>query len=88
MEKHSLVSVITPTYNRPQYHQKLYECFSHQTYPHKKLLILDDTPEPSVFFKNLKDDRVRYIHVWQKLTIGALTVSYSNFFNEKNISGF
>jgi glycosyltransferase involved in cell wall biosynthesis len=48
----------------------LYECFLNQTYPHKELLILDDTPEPSVFFKNLKDDRVRYIHAWKRLTIG------------------
>ena len=65
-----LVSVITPTYNRPHYHKRLYECFISQTYPQKELLVLDDSQEPSPFFTHLKDPQVHYTHISKKMTIG------------------
>ena len=70
MKKHPLISIITPTYNRSKYHERLYECFTSQTYPQKELLILDDSQEPSSFFTNLKDPRVHYTHSPKRLTLG------------------
>lgn len=70
MKKNPLISVITPTYNRSKYHERLYECFANQTYPQKELLILDDSPEPSSFFTKLKDPRVHYTHSSKRLTLG------------------
>ena len=66
-----LVSVITPTYGRPHYHQRLYQSFCHQQYPNKQLLVLDDSPEASPFFTELTDDRVRYQWSSERLSIGA-----------------
>lgn len=64
------VSIICPTYNRPEYHFQLYSMFIHQTHTNKELLILDDSPHPSPFFSQLTDDRVTYIHVSIKVSIG------------------
>ena len=85
-----LVSILTPTREKTQSrHPLLYNCFAHQTYPHRciepicdviwkwviwyenlsgrELLVLDDSPAPSIFFTTLKnqgqDPRVTYIHV-------------------------
>lgn len=65
-----LVSVITPTYGRPHYHERLYQSFCHQNYPNKQLLVLDDSPEASSFFTALKDDRVGYHWTPERHTIG------------------
>ncbi|MES2198904.1 MAG: glycosyltransferase [Chlamydiota bacterium] len=69
-KKDPLISVITPSYNRSKYHNRLYECFISQTYPQKELRILDDSPEPSIFFTNLKDTRIHYTHSSTRQTIG------------------
>ncbi len=68
--KKPLISVITPTYNRSCYHERLYRSFTEQTYPNKELLILDDTEKPSEFFSRLEDKRVTYIHSQARLNIG------------------
>ncbi len=65
------VSVICPTYNRPDRHQLLYAAFTHQTYKNKELLVYDDSPSPSAFFQGLEDDRVTYHHITEKKSIGA-----------------
>jgi glycosyltransferase involved in cell wall biosynthesis len=56
------VSVLTPTRNRESYIRNLYTYFKAQRYSDKELIILDDSPHPSLFFQNLNDPEVRYIH--------------------------
>jgi len=68
------VSVICPTYNRHNRHEGLYTAFQTQNHPDKDLWILDDSPQPSPFFRDkvgTKDPRVHYIHQSDRLTIGA-----------------
>ncbi|HSX26996.1 MAG TPA: glycosyltransferase [Chlamydiales bacterium] len=64
------ISVICPTYNRSDRHANLYAAFDQQTYENKELLVLDDSPEPSLFFTHLKDPRVKYINLPERGTIG------------------
>lgn len=54
------IAVITPTFQRARYHDKLWRTFAAQTYEPKELWILDDSPEPSEFFLKLSDPRVHY----------------------------
>lgn len=64
------VTVITPTHQRAPYLQNLYHIFKAQTYPNKELLILDDSPRPSAFFKKLQDPEVRYFYSDDVLSVG------------------
>ena len=58
-----LVSVVTPTTaSRHWCHEQLYACFCSQSWPNKELIILDDGPEPSPWFRHIDDGRVRYMH--------------------------
>lgn len=57
------ISILTPTYNREGFLQNAHKYFLHQTYPNLEWVILDDSPLPSVYFNNLSDTRVRYIHL-------------------------
>jgi len=63
-------SVICPTYDRPDKHPNLYQAFAWQTYENRELLIYDDSLEPSIFFLNLKDARVKYFHSPERVSIG------------------
>lgn len=56
------VTVITPTFEREHFAERLYGCFAAQTYPDLELLVLDDSPLPSKFFSGCRDPRVRYWH--------------------------
>jgi len=73
------ISVICPTYNRPDKHANLYQAFAWQNYENKELLVLDDSPTPSSFFLQLQDDRVSYYHMPKRLSIGFKR----NYLNEK-----
>lgn len=64
------VSIICPTFNRPERHRNLYAAFYHQTYQNRELLILDDSPEPSPFFTRVQDNRVKYFHNPVRASIG------------------
>ncbi len=64
------VSVICPTYNRPSCHKNLYRVFDHQTYQDKELVVLDDSHEPSPFFSELRDERVKYYHLPKRMILG------------------
>jgi glycosyltransferase involved in cell wall biosynthesis len=64
-----LVSVITPTFNRPQFLRKLIHGLRAQDYPAIEWLILDDSPEPSVTFTD-GDRNIFYQHIDRKLSIG------------------
>ena len=63
-----LVSVICPTYNRPQYLPTAIRCFFQQTYPNKEMIIVDDGMSVCSI---PADERVRYIHVNDRMTTGA-----------------
>lgn len=65
------VSVIVPTYSRPEYHEPLYRTFTAATYPSKELRVLDDSAAPSPFFSALRDPRVRYMWTPQRASIGT-----------------
>ena len=65
-----LVTCIMPTYNRRSFVPQAVRCFLRQDYPRLELLVLDDGSEPvSDLVPN--NDRVRYIRLNRKLTIGA-----------------
>lgn len=65
------VSVLCPTYGRPERHEQLHRVFADQTWPDKDLWLLDDSPEPSPFFRQLQDRRVHYLHSAGRMPIGA-----------------
>jgi glycosyltransferase involved in cell wall biosynthesis len=65
------VSVVCPTFGREAHGERLYEIFVAQTYENRELLILDDSPWPSPFFKGLKDARVQYHHTTVRTSVGA-----------------
>jgi glycosyltransferase involved in cell wall biosynthesis len=65
------VSVVCPTFGRETHGQRLYEIFLAQTYENRELIIFDDSPQPSQFFKGIKDDRVRYHHTTVRTSVGS-----------------
>lgn len=64
------VSVAVVTYNREHFMPAIYNVYARQTYPDTELLVLDDSDEPSAFFSQLDDPRVRYTHVRRRVSIG------------------
>jgi glycosyltransferase involved in cell wall biosynthesis len=65
-----LVSCIMPTYNRRAFVPRAIEYFLRQDYPRKELLILDDGEE-TVGDLVPADERIRYLRLQQRLTLGA-----------------
>lgn len=57
----SAVAFVTPTLDRPEHHQALYETFRAQRLPHKRLYVLDESRSPSPFFTRLRDRSVAYV---------------------------
>lgn len=55
------VAFVTPTLNRPEHHQALYETFRAQRLPQKRLYVLDESRAPSPFFSRLRDRSVAYV---------------------------
>src|ERR1700733_11401945 len=68
------ISVICPTYNRPERHKNLYEVFNAQDYKEKELLVFDDSPESSPFFSGLQDQRVKYTHIPSISSIATFSI--------------
>jgi glycosyltransferase involved in cell wall biosynthesis len=65
-----LVTCIMPTYNRRGFVPQAIRCFLRQDYSRLELLVLDDGSDPvSDLVPN--NDRIRYLRLNQKLTIGA-----------------
>lgn len=64
------VSVIVPTWERPDRHANLYTAFHHQSYPLKELLVFDDSAEPSPFFAGLDDPEVVYRYSPSRISQG------------------
>jgi len=66
------VSIITPTYGREALLRAACAMVARQTNADFEWLILDDSPQPSPFFANQGDPRIRYVHhAGTRLSIGA-----------------
>ena len=65
-----LVTCIMPTYNRRLFVPQAIRCFLRQDYPNLELLVVDDGPQ-SVADCIPESDRIRYIRLDHKVTIGA-----------------
>ena len=63
-----LVSVIVPTFRRPDYLPLIHACFQAQTYPNLELLVHDDSEVPSTALQNIPN--VRCFHSPTRLSIG------------------
>jgi glycosyltransferase involved in cell wall biosynthesis len=66
-----LVSIITPTFNRPQYLPILTKFVLDQSISDFEWLILDDSPTPSEFMRGISDPRIIYEHAQGKRTAGS-----------------
>jgi glycosyltransferase involved in cell wall biosynthesis len=65
-----LVSVITPTFNRPHILPMIYRCVAGQDMADFEWLVLDDSPAPSEFMMTLDDPRVVYDHRPGRRSVG------------------
>lgn len=66
-----LVSVIVPTFSRHELHEALHMRFEAQTYPNLELLVFDDSPDPSPYFRHVRSERVRYAHTPSRVSLGS-----------------
>ena len=66
-----LVSIITPTFNREQFHNRILSCVRSQTFKDVEWLVLDDSPRRSEILSAIGDPNVRYQHIERRITIGA-----------------
>jgi GT2 family glycosyltransferase len=65
-----IVSIITPTFNRPHYLPFITRFVLDQSVSDFEWLILDDSPRPSEFMLGISDPRVIYEHAEEKRTTG------------------
>jgi glycosyltransferase involved in cell wall biosynthesis len=65
-----LVSCIMPTYNRRSFVPQAIRCFLRQDYPNLELIVVDDGSDP-VRDCVPESERIHYLRLDQKLTIGA-----------------
>lgn len=65
------VSIVTPSFNRQALLEAQHKIVSAQTVEDYEWLILDDSPQPSAYFENLADPRVRYTHMPQRMMVAA-----------------
>jgi glycosyltransferase involved in cell wall biosynthesis len=70
IESKPLVTCIMPTYNRRSFVPQAIRCFLRQDYPDIELLVVDDGTQP-VADCVPESERIRYLHLDQKMTIGA-----------------
>jgi glycosyltransferase involved in cell wall biosynthesis len=65
-----LVSVITPTFNRPHILPTIHKCVAGQDMADFEWLVLDDSPVPSEFMMKLDDPRIFYDHLPERRSVG------------------
>ncbi len=65
---HPKVSLVCPTYNRPQYLPTAVRCFLQQSYENKELIIVDDGDDRVDFSF---DSRIRHIHLGTRTPTGT-----------------
>ena len=70
MTTQPLVSCIMPTYNRREFTPRAIQYFLRQDYESKELIIVDDGNDP-IGDLVPKDDRVRYLRLNEKISVGA-----------------
>ena len=59
------VAFVTPTMGRQHLHPQLHQTFRDQTVTQTgaaRLYVLDESPQPSPYFSNLRDSMVTYVH--------------------------
>lgn len=66
-----LVTCIMPTYNRRAFVPRAVAQFLAQDYPNRELVVVDDGTDPVEDLMPAGDERVRYIRLPERLTIGA-----------------
>ena len=64
------VSLITPTYQREQFHSRILKCFDWQSHRDIEWLILDDSPTPSKTLAGLERENIKYFHTDKRMLIG------------------
>ena len=64
------VSVITPTFGRPEMLPHLYNRFAAQGVENSELIVVDDSAQSCTFMEKLADPRVRYIHLPERRSTG------------------
>lgn len=69
MKNSLLVSVVLPTYKREERLRKAIESVLNQTYKNLELIVIDDTPDDSIFnvISEIKDSRIIYIQNKERL---------------------
>jgi hypothetical protein len=65
------VDFVTPTLNRADVHEQLYENFAQQTVRDKRLFVLDESAQASRFLSGHRDPRVHYVHSPNRKITGA-----------------
>ncbi|MGE5537452.1 MAG: glycosyltransferase family 2 protein [Gemmatimonas sp.] len=63
------VSIITPTFARAKFHERIAACVRAQSFRDIEWLVLDDSPEPSPVLRNA-GGIVKYRHTTEKLSVG------------------
>jgi len=66
-----MISLITPTKGRERLLPAIWACVKNQTIQDVEWLVHDGSAAPSPFLSGLADERLRYIHDPQPMTIGA-----------------
>jgi glycosyltransferase involved in cell wall biosynthesis len=64
-----MISFVCPTKNRSDRHYHLWRQYAQQTIWPKELIVCDDSEKHSVFFQQLFDPTIRYIHC-KNMTLG------------------
>jgi glycosyltransferase involved in cell wall biosynthesis len=65
-----LVSIITPTHDRPDFLPRIYAAFVAQDVEPLEWIVVDDSEAKSDFMSNLADPRVRYVHLPARTPLG------------------
>jgi glycosyltransferase involved in cell wall biosynthesis len=65
------VSIITPSFNRPDLLRHQHAIVLAQTVQDFEWLILDDSPAPSAYFAGLTDPRIKYHHQGERQLVSA-----------------
>lgn len=63
-----LVSVLTPTFNRPELLRRALRLFLAYKYPRKEWIVVDDSPEPAT---GIQGPGIRYVHLKDRMVLGA-----------------
>ena len=66
MRTRPLVSILTPTYSRPDMLERAIRVFKAYTYPEREMVVGDDSPVP---FGRISDPRIKYVRM-ERMSLG------------------